>query len=101
MKLLAAAIAALSGAPIIDLESSIASTTAFAWPRFWAIRPATGWPFSPRGGVAAPPGGDTTGACRAGKPRVLTDVRETPAAAGAATTSAATRTAKGRRKRLT
>ena len=42
----AAAIAFASGPPFIDCERSIASTTDFACPRFWAPASETPWPFS-------------------------------------------------------
>ena len=41
-KVRAAAAASVSGLPAIDCESSTASTTAFAWPRFCASSPTTG-----------------------------------------------------------
>ena len=46
MKARAAAIAFASGAPLIDCDRSIARTTDFARPRFWAPASSTLCPFS-------------------------------------------------------
>ena len=99
-KLLAAAAAAVSGLPAIDCESSTASTTAFARPRFSASSPTTRWPFSVTTGVAEAPADETTLAWIVGYELVSTPPISTPAAAGAAATSAAAATARSRTRPL-
>ena len=99
-KLRAAAAAAASGGPAIDFESSTASTTAFARPRFSALSPTTRRPFSSTTGAAAAPADETTLARIVGNELVSTPLSSTPAAAGAAATSAAAATARSRTRPL-
>src|SRR5690242_5412543 len=85
----AAAIASANGRPLIDCESSTARTTALDRPRFCAVRPIAGRPFSYSWGVTASPADDTTVTWIVGNECASTFDTSTDAAAGAATTSAA------------
>ncbi len=87
--------------PASSGESSTASTTAFARPRFSAVSPTTGPPFSVSVGAAERPADETTVARIVGKALVSTAESSTRADAGAAAASAATATATYRTRRLT
>ena len=56
MKARAPFAASVSGLPRMDCERSSRRLIALMRPRFWASKPATGWPFSQSAGLPPPVG---------------------------------------------